>query len=126
MLLDTHVFLWWLFNDPKLSDKVRDILQDFDNSIFVSSVSVWEITTKYRLGKLPAASSVAENVPYWIIKAGFKPLAITPEHAQLSGNWDVNHRDPFDRMLAAQSKLEDLYLISFDKIFSVFPIKTIC
>ncbi|MCP4751265.1 MAG: type II toxin-antitoxin system VapC family toxin [Proteobacteria bacterium] len=125
MLLDTHVFLWWLFDDPNLSKRIRKILGDIGNPVFVSSASVWEIATKYRLGKLPAASSVAENVPYWITKAGFKPLAISPEHAQLSGSWDVEHRDPFDRMLAAQAKLENLRLISVDKIFSIFPIKTI-
>ena len=125
MLLDTHVFLWWLFDDPSLSRKIRNILRDFNNPIFVSSVTVWEITTKYRLGKLPAAASVAENVPYWITKAGFKSLAISPEHAQLSGSWDIAHRDPFDRMLAAQTKLDDLTLISADKALSVFPIKII-
>ncbi len=125
MLLDTHIFLWWLFDDPNLSKKIRNILSDFDNPIFVGSATVWEIATKYRLGKLPSASTVAENVPYWITKAGFKPLAISPEHAQLSGSWDMAHRDPFDRMLAAQTKLEDLSLISVDKALSVFPIKII-
>ncbi|NQU65836.1 MAG: type II toxin-antitoxin system VapC family toxin [SAR324 cluster bacterium] len=125
MLLDTHIFLWWLFDDPKLSKKIRKLLGDTNNPIFVSSASVWEIATKYRLGKLPAASSVAQNVPYWIQKAGFKPLVITPDHAQLSGSWEVDHRDPFDRMLAAQTRIENFSLISIDKIFSIFPIKTI-
>ncbi len=125
MLLDTHVFLWWLFDDPKLSQKIRTVLSDFDNPVFISSASVWEITTKYRLGKLPEASSVAENVPYWIKKAGFKPLAISPEHAQLAGRWDSDHRDPFDRMLAAQAKLEGFSLVSIDKALSSFPVKII-
>ena len=91
----------------------------------MSSASVWEITTKFRIGKLPHASSVAENVPYWIIKAGFQPLAISPEHAQLAGTWDVVHRDPFDRMLAAQSCLEKLPLASIDKALTLFPIDVI-
>jgi PIN domain nuclease of toxin-antitoxin system len=125
MLLDTHIFLWWLFDDPKLSQKTRAIISDFNNPMFVSSASVWEIATKYRLGKLPEASSVAENVPYWIAKAGFKPLSISPEHSQLAGSWDSDHRDPFDRMLAAQAKLEDLDLVSVDKILSSFPIRII-
>ncbi len=125
MLLDTHIFLWWLFDDPKLSQNIRAIIGDFNNPVFVSSSSVWEIVTKHRLGKLPEASSVAENVPYWITKAGFKPLAITPEHAQLAGSWDTDHRDPFDRMLAAQAKLEDFTLVSVDKTLSSFPIKII-
>ncbi len=125
MLLDTHIFLWWLFGENKLSKKVRNLLQDYNNSIFVSSATVWEIATKYRLGKLTDASTVAENVPYWITKAGFKPLSISPDHAQLAGTWDISHRDPFDRMLAAQAKLEDLTLISVDREISVFPIKII-
>ncbi len=125
MLLDTHIFLWWLFDDSKLSQKIRAIISDFNNPIFISSASVWEITTKYRLGKLPEASSVAENVPYWITKAGFKPLAIEPEHAQLAGSWDADHRDPFDRMLAAQAKLEDFTLVTADKTLSSFPVKIV-
>lgn len=125
MLLDTHIFLWWLFGENKFSKKVRNLLQDYNNSIFVSSATVWEIATKYRLGRLPEASSVAENITYWIVKAGFKPLAISPDHAQLSGCWDIAHRDPFDRMLAAQAKLEDMALISVDSAITVFPIKII-
>lgn len=125
MLLDTHIFLWWLFDDSRLSHRIRAIISDFNNPIYISSASVWEIATKYRLGKLPEASSVAENVPYWITKAGFKPLAIEPEHAQLAGSWDTDHRDPFDRVLAAQAKLEDFTLVTADKTLSSFPVKII-
>ncbi len=125
MLLDTHIFLWWLFDDQKLSQKIRTIISDVNRPIFVSSASVWEIATKYRLGKLPEASSVAKNVPYWIAKAGFKPLSISLEHAQLAGSWDSDHRDPFDRMLAAQAMLEDFSLVSVDKVLTSFPVKII-
>lgn len=125
MLLDTHIFLWWLFDDPKLGETIRSIISDSANSLFVSSACVWEITTKYRTGKLPEAQSVATDVPYWIDKAGFTPLAISPEHAQLAGSWKIDHRDPFDRMLAAQAKIEDLSLISTDKALSDFPIRII-
>jgi len=75
---------------------------------------------------LPEASSVAANVPKWIIKAGFQPLDITPDHAQLAGTWDISHRDPFDRMLAAQSKLENFPLASIDKAMALFPIEVVC
>lgn len=123
MLLDTHIFLWWLFDDPKLPSVIKNHLQNLNNSILVSTVSVWEITTKFRIGKLPKASSIAANVPEWIIKSGFQPLSITPEHAQLAGSWKIDHRDPFDRMLAAQSKLEHLTLATTDKTISLFPIE---
>lgn len=123
MIIDTHIFLWWLFDDLRLPFKMKKYMQNINHTIYVSSASVWEIATKYRLGKLPEASSVATDVPEWIIKAGFQSLAITPEHAQLSGAWDISHRDPFDRMLAAQSKLENLPLASTDKEMTLFPIK---
>ncbi len=126
MLIDTHIFLWWLFNDSKLPLKIKKYLEDSNNSISVSTVSVWEITTKFRIGKLAQASSVAANVPVWIIKSGFQSLPITPEHAQLAGSWNIDHRDPFDRMLAAQAKLENLILSSTDRAMSLFPIEIFC
>lgn len=123
MLIDTHIFLWWLFNDSRLPKKIKKFVEDINHPIFVSAATVWEIATKYRLGKLPEASSVATNVPEWIIKSGFQPLGITPEHAQLAGNWDISHRDPFDRMLAAQARLENFQIASTDKAMAYFPIK---
>ena len=125
MILDTHIFLWWLFNDDRLPVKIREYIQEIENIIYVSAASVWEISTKYRIGKLPEASSVAKDVPYWIEKAGFNALSITPEHAQLAGSWDVAHRDPFDRMLAAQSKLEKIPLASTDIVIKTFDIEII-
>ena len=122
MILDTHIFLWWLFDDPKLPRQIESHIADVKNPIYISAASVWEIATKYRLGKLPGASKVAENVPEWILKAGFQPLAVTPEHAQLAGTWKNAHRDPFDRMLAAQAKLEKMSLASVDKALTRFPI----
>lgn len=125
MLLDTHIFLWWLFNDRKLPVNIREHIQDIDNVVYVSAASVWEISTKYRLGKLPDASEVAKDVPKWVLQAGFQPLSVTLEHAQLAGSWDVSHRDPFDRMLAAQAKLEQIPLATVDVAMSQFPIKII-
>ena len=125
MLLDTHIFLWWLFDDARLPVKIRKYIQDIENSIYVSAASAWEISTKFRLGKLPEASSVAEDVPKWVKKAGFQALSVTLEHAQLAGSWDVSHRDPFDRMLAAQAKLEKMPLASIDSAMQKFSIKIV-
>ncbi len=125
ILLDTHIFLWWLFDDPHLSDSLRKQIQNMDTTIFVSAASVWEIATKYRIGKLPEAQAVAADVPKWIVKAGFHSMAIKPEHAQMAGMWDVPHKDPFDRMLAAQSKLEEMPLATMDKMLTQFPIELI-
>ncbi len=125
ILLDTHIFLWWLFDDPQLSDNLRRQIQDMNITIFVSAASVWEITTKYRIGKLPQAGAVAADVPKWIVKAGFQPMGITPEHAQMAGLWEMPHKDPFDRMLAAQSKIEKMPLATQDKMLATFPIELI-
>ena len=102
--------------------EIKIVLEDVNNPVYVSAASVWEISTKFRLGKLPEASSVAKNIPLWIRKAGFQPLAISPEHAQLAGNWDILHRDPFDRMLAAQSKIEKIQLATVDKVMKIFSV----
>ncbi len=123
ILLDTHIFLWWLFDDRRLTSGIRKEIANTENKIFVSAASVWEIATKYRLGKLPEASTVAADIPQWIEKAGFKALPISPDHAQLAGSWKVAHRDPFDRMLAAQASLEKMPLASVDKALSEFNIK---
>jgi len=122
MLLDTHIFLWWLFDDPKLGSSIRRHLKNKDNEIYVSAVSVWEISTKFRLGRLSEASEVAKNVPEWIIRAGFQSMPVTARHAQLAGDWKLSHRDPFDRMLAAQAKLEKMPLATVDRQFKNFPI----
>jgi len=123
LLLDTHIFLWWLFDDSRLPAGIRTIIEKPANPILVSSASVWEITTKFRIGKLPEAARVAKNVPAYIDKAGFQSLAVFPVHAQLAGEWDLPHRDPFDRMLAAQAKLQKISLATVDKALLAFPIK---
>ena len=125
LLLDTHIFLWWLFDDAHLPPEIRTMISNPASTILVSSASVWEIATKYRLGKLPEAEQVAKNVPAWIDRAGFQSLAITPEHAQLAGEWKMVHRDPFDRMLAAQARLEKVTLASVDRGLANFPIQIV-
>jgi len=123
MLLDTHIFLWWLFDDPKLPTGIRRFVKDKNNTIFVSAASVWEIATKFRLGRLPEAAEVARNVPEWITRAGFESMPVTAKHAQLAGDWNLSHGDPFDRMLAAQAKLEKMPLATVDILLKDFPVE---
>lgn len=122
MILDTHIFLWWLFDDQRLSVGLRTLLADPAQAVFVSSASVWEIATKHRLGKLPRAGEVASDVPAWIAKAGFAPLPISPQRAQLAGSWQHAHRDPFDRMLVAQARIEALPLATDDAVLATFGV----
>lgn len=123
-LLDTHALLWWLFDDPQLSTKARGVLMDRSNAVFVSSASAWEIATKYRLGKLNSAAPLVRDMPGWIVQAGFSELPISLAHAERAGSWPQPHRDPFDRMLAAQSILDGLPLITRDDAIAQFGTAT--
>jgi PIN domain nuclease of toxin-antitoxin system len=124
-LLDTHTLLWWLFDDPRLSGTVREIVADAGNEVVVSSATAWEISTKHRLGKLPAAKQLVQDISGWVERAGFAELPVTIRHAQRAGSWPHAHRDPFDRMLAAQCALEELPLISRDPALKAFGIRVV-
>ena len=123
LLLDTHALLWWLDGDRRLSLKARRAIASDSNSILVSAVSAWEITTKARLGKLPGATDVAADVAACVAGQGFLSLDITMLHAQRAGSLPGAHRDPFDRMLIAQSQMEDVALVSDDEAFDKFDVR---
>ena len=124
-LIDTHILLWWLFDDPKLDNTCRKIISNPDHRIFVSSVSAWEIVTKYRIGKLPEAKEIVEQYSQILHQARFIELNITSAHALRAGNLPIAHRDPFDRMIMAQAELEILPLITYDKAFQTGLIQII-
>ena len=124
-LLDTHTLLWWLFDDRSLSDRARQMIEASANEILVSSASGWEIMTKHRLGKLPEAGAAVRDLRGAIRRAGFDALPISLEHAIEAGRLVSPHRDPFDRILAAQSRLEGIPLITDDKAFGSFSVSTL-
>jgi PIN domain nuclease of toxin-antitoxin system len=101
------------------------VLSSFANEVFVSAASAWEIATKYRLGKLPDASLLAGKIPAILDQLGFQALPISVEHAERAGALPGEHRDPFDRMLIAQSQAENLPLVSNEKRFDAFGIRRI-
>lgn len=122
LLLDTHAFLWWLAGHRMLSAKAREAIETDESDVFVSAASAWEITTKFRIGKLPEAELVASDVLSSIEAEGFASLAISVHHAQRAGSLGGAHRDPFDRLLAAQAMLEELTLVSNDRAFEQYAI----
>ncbi|WP_228058170.1 type II toxin-antitoxin system VapC family toxin [Nostoc sp. LEGE 12447] len=124
-LIDTHILLWWLFDDPKLHTDCRDIIRNPDHRIIVSSASAWEIATKYHMGKLPEAKQLVEQYSQILHQAKFIELAITTAHALRAGSLPIAHRDPFDRMIMAQAELESLLVISYDKAFQTGLIQVI-
>jgi PIN domain nuclease of toxin-antitoxin system len=124
-LLDTHVLLWWFFDDPKLDTVCRDIICNPNHRILVSSASAWEIATKYRIGKLPEAQQIVGAYSQLLLEAKFIELAITAAHAIRAGSLPILHRDPFDRILMAQAELESLPIITYDSVFKTGLIQVI-
>ena len=122
LLLDTHTLLWWLDGNRRMSKRARALVGRDTNEVFVSAASAWEITTKWRLGKLPGAADVAADVAGAVASQVFLPLSISLAHAQLAGQLTTTHRDPFDRMLAAQSLVEGLPIVSNDEAFDLFGV----
>jgi len=120
-LLDTHVLLWWLFDDHRLTALARSIIQDPANTLLVSSASGWEISTKYRLGKLPHAEEAVRNLPS-LLRRALIVLPITIEHALAAGALPGPHRDPFDRMLIAQGQIENLPIVTSDAVFKQYSV----
>ena len=124
-LIDTHVLLWWLFADKRLSRRAHALLRDPENRILVSSATAWEIAIKHHSGRLESAKPLLEDHAGWLARAGFSELCMSSAHAVRAGSWDVDHRDPFDRMLAAQASVEQVKLVTRDAAFVEFGVDTI-
>jgi len=122
-LLDTHTLLWWIFDDPKLSTTARETIAEPDHEIVVSAASAWEIATKHRIGKLPEAGDIVQQLPVYLRRARFTELGIAVEHALFAGNLPGPHRDPFDRMLMAQARTLNMPLITTDLVFHDYGIQ---
>ncbi len=125
VLLDTHALLWWLLGNPRLSSVAATVLGDTGTTIVVSAVSGHEISTKYRLGKLPVPARLAEHLDQIVVENGWQPLALSLAHAQLAGRLPGAHKDPFDRMLAAQALIEEMPLVTNDAALAGFGVKVI-
>lgn len=123
LLLDTHAILWWLLGDEKLSLKAREAIGSPETRVLVSSVSAMEVGTKYHIGKLPQATAIAGLMSQGIKQQGFEPLEVSMEHGDLAGMLDIPHRDPFDRLLIAQARIEGAYLVSNEGLFDQFGVQ---
>ena len=121
ILLDTHVLIWALENNPTLSDKARNSIVRASNIVFVSSASVWKIAIKKQLAKLESPDNLLEEIKLH----RFTPLPINHDHAELAGKLPDIHKDPFDRMLIAQTIIEKLTLVTRDKLIAKYNIKII-
>lgn len=110
LLLDTHVLLWWLADDPRLGTQARELVAEPTHTVFVSAATIWEITIKESLQKLTLPSHWVEAVA----ATGFAELPMSSAHARATASLPRHHRDPFDRMLVAQARAEKMTLMSAD------------
>jgi PIN domain nuclease of toxin-antitoxin system len=122
LLLDTHALLWWLLGDPALSPVARNAIADPGSEVFASAASACEITTKFRIGKLPKAAVIAADIAGIVAQHGFIELPLTIRHGQLAGSLPGIHKDPFDRILVAQAILADMQIVSRNEILSAYGI----
>ncbi len=122
LLLDTHALLWWFLGDASLSAVARAAIAESENESFVSAASAWEISTKYRIGKLPRAAFLAADFASITISQGFAELPITIRHGQLAGGLPGLHKDPFDRILVAQAISADMTLVSHDAMLGAYGV----
>ncbi|MYH09684.1 MAG: type II toxin-antitoxin system VapC family toxin [Gemmatimonadales bacterium] len=120
LLLDTHVFLWWVSDWDRIAEPTREAISDPGNEVFVSAVSGWEIGTKKAKGRLTAPDNLADVVE----KKRFAHLPLTFEHAERAATLPPHHRDPFDRMLIAQAQAERLVLVTRDARIPLYDVST--
>jgi PIN domain nuclease of toxin-antitoxin system len=125
LLLDTHALIWWMTNSPALPNPVRRLMIDKKNTIVVSAASAWEMATKVRLGRLPAASDITRNFQEYMVQSGFESLPVSADHGVRAGMLPGPQRDPFDRMLIAQAQAEDLTIVSNEVTFDGYGVQRI-
>jgi PIN domain nuclease of toxin-antitoxin system len=124
-LLDTHTFLWFVDNDPKLSAKAPGEIRNPNNEIFLSLISVWEIVIKVSIGKLSFSMPFESSLMFQLNTNGIQLLDLKLEHLTEALNLPLHHREPFDRLLIAQAISENLDFITVDSLFKPYPINIV-
>ncbi len=123
ILLDTHIFLWWITDSPLLSQNAREVIANGNNALYWSAVSTWEVAIKHALGRLPLPESPEELLPIEFSRNHVEPLPVIDEHAFRAGRLPPHHRDPFDRMLVAQAQFESLVLLTNDRKLEQYDVE---
>ena len=125
VLLDTHAFLWFVQDDLKLSNAARALIESGETRPFLSIASLWEIAIKMSLGKLELTQPYEEFIPQQLAANGIGILNITIEHTAAVASLPFHSRDPFDRLLVVQSKIEEMTLVSADSAFDTYDVKRV-
>ena len=123
LLLDTHAFLWFITDDPKLIAVARALIADTDNEILISPASYREIAIKIRIGKYPLSAPYETFITQGIDGNGFKVLPIEPRHTAVLTTMPFHHRDPFDRLIVAQAVVERVPIVSIDAVLDAYGVQ---
>jgi PIN domain nuclease of toxin-antitoxin system len=124
-LLDTHAFLWFVIGDRRLSATARSRIEAQGSEILLSIASIWEIAIKAGQGRLPLPSPVRRFIPQQMVENGIGLLPVALDHAMEVGNLPHHHRDPFDRMLVVQARMEEMPIISADSELDRYGVKRV-
>jgi PIN domain nuclease of toxin-antitoxin system len=125
ILLDTHAFLWFVEDSPRLSEPARVMIESSDSQPFISMASLWEIAIKISLGKLQLKQPYEIFIPEHLTVNGIGVLNLSLEHVAAIATLPFHHRDPFDRSIAVQAQIENMPLISADPAFDLYSVKRI-
>ena len=124
-LLDTNVWLWTVWEPERIARRAREAIADLSHDVFLSAVTSWEVAIKAATGKLKLPESPASYVPRRMAEQGLRPLAVSHPHALAVFELPNHHRDPFDRLLVAQARLEDMVLVTADPVLEKYPVETL-
>ncbi|MGK7878229.1 MAG: type II toxin-antitoxin system VapC family toxin [Xenococcaceae cyanobacterium] len=125
LLLDTHCWLWWLVEPERLSETAREAITAFDNELWLSVASIWEIGIKVKAGKLKLPQAPENLIPQQMQVDRLLALSITASHALKAAALPLHHKDPFDRMLIAQTQLEKIAILTNDTVFASYNVTTL-
>jgi PIN domain nuclease of toxin-antitoxin system len=118
LLLDSHAFLWWIMDRPRLTDHAGDEISDRGNTVLISAATIWELEIKRASGRL----EFDVDLPHEVARRSFTPLPVTSEHGVTAARLPPHHSDPFDRMLVAQAQIEGLTIVTSDRIISRYDV----
>ena len=125
LILDTHVFLWFFLNDPRMGEAQRQVLRSETNKLHLSSVSVFEMATKARIGKLPRSVEIDGLLDTIYEDYAYTELPVRASHSAIAGRLGGPHPDPIDRLQAAQSRVEGIPLMTGDPVFRAFGVEVV-
>jgi PIN domain nuclease of toxin-antitoxin system len=122
LLLDTSVWLWMIADDRRLTDEVRAALEDSSSEIYLSAAALWELAIKTSAGRVRYSGSPSVQIPIHLERSGVYPLPVTADHAIAAADLPMHHRDPFDRMMVAQARVEELTLATADRRLEAYGV----